>query len=146
MLEDSEVLGGGRLGQREFTDDLAAYPRLFTRQHAENTDSGGVTDGLGEFGEFLVGLRTFERPNVWRGRRGLGAAEGLRFLDRHSSIDDSRMRGAGSSSRRHKPGSYPAALMPDIWLKKPMAMAGSLCYASGPLGPLLLVASSHGFA
>ena len=98
MLENAEVLGSGRLGQREFTDDLAAHAGLFAGQHAENAHAGGVTDGFGEFGEFLVGLRTFERPNVGRGRLGLGAAEGPRggsFLDRHSSIDDSRIGGRG---------------------------------------------------
>src|ERR1035441_10236945 len=122
MLEDSQVLGGCRLGQRELADDLTAYTRLFARQHAENAHAGGVTDGLGELGEFLVGLGTFERADVGRGRVGFGTAEGLRFLDRHSSIDDSMMWGRGQDSR-HEPGTYPAALTLDIWLKKPMAMA-----------------------
>src|ERR1035438_8402607 len=88
------------LRMRRCSDDLAAYSCLFTRQHAENAHSGGVTDGLGEFGEFLVGLGTFERANVGRGRGWLGTAEGLGFLDRDLSIDDRRIGGVGSS-REH---------------------------------------------
>src|ERR1035441_10420487 len=94
MLEDSQVLGGCRLGQRELADDLTAYTRLFARQHAVNAHSGGVTDGLGELGEFLVGLGTFERQNGLRGRLGFAAAEGGRgrsFLDSRSEEHTSEL-------------------------------------------------------
>src|ERR1035441_760130 len=98
ILENSQVLGDRRLGQRKFSNNLAAHPGFPPRQHAENPHPRGVTEGLGQFGELFVSLRTFQSQQIGlRRRRRFRAAQRLRnglFFDSHSSINDSST-GAG---------------------------------------------------
>src|SRR5450759_63403 len=101
ILEDSEVLGNRRLGQGKFSNYLTANPRLFPRQHAENTHPGRVTDGLCQFGEFFVRLGTFQSPQIGLPRLlDFRAAERVRIgllFNSHSSINDSTMGNCGQA-------------------------------------------------
>ncbi len=58
------MLGDRRLGQRKFSHYLTAHSCFFSRQHAENPHPGRVADGLSEFGEIFVGLRTFQSQQI----------------------------------------------------------------------------------
>ena len=46
-----EVLGNRGLGQGQFVDEGTAHTGIFPDQDAQNGDAGGVSQGLGPFGE-----------------------------------------------------------------------------------------------
>src|SRR5688572_4947354 len=97
------MLRDGRLGQRQFIDDVAAHPRFLLGEHPENAHSNGMADCFGKCGELVVcggsldrGLQKFgcltllrraaKRIVSTQSRFGSGNGLGSHRL---SSIDDS---------------------------------------------------------
>ena len=64
FLEHLEVLGDGRLGERELVHDVAADTRRLAHQDADDLHACRVRDRLRERRELLVGLLALDGPKI----------------------------------------------------------------------------------
>jgi hypothetical protein len=64
VLQDLQVLGHGRLGERKLVHDVTTHAGLAPDEEAHDLDPSRVAHGLGQGRQFLVGAFPLDRPEI----------------------------------------------------------------------------------